>query len=38
MHTPQPNGVIERRFYVIKGGAFAMLINKKLNDTAQEML
>ena len=37
-HTPQMNGVIERRFYVIKEGALAILLNAKLNDTAQNIL
>ena len=37
-HTPQMNGVIERRFSVIKEKALAMLINAKLNDTDQKML
>ena len=37
-HTPQMNGVIETRCSVIKEGALAMLINAKLNDTAQKML
>ena len=37
-HTPQLNGVIERRFSVIKEGALAILINSKLNDRAQKMM
>ena len=37
-HTPQLNGVIERIFSVIKEGALAMLLNTKLNNTAQKML
>ena len=37
-HTPQMNRVIERRFSVIKEGALEMLLNVKLNDTAQKML
>ena len=32
------NGVIERRFAVIKEGALDMLINAKLNDIAHKML
>ena len=37
-HTPQLNGVTERKFSIIKEGALAMLLNAKLNDTAQKML
>ena len=37
-HTPQMNGVIKRRFYVIKGKALVMLINAKLNDTDKKIL
>ena len=37
-HMPHMNGVIKRRFAVIKEGALAMLINAKLNETAQKML
>ena len=37
-HTPQPNGVIERRFDVIKEGALVMLINAKQNGKAQKIL
>ena len=37
-HTPQMNGVIERRFAVIKEKALEMLINAKLNDTDHKML
>ena len=36
--TPHLNGVIERRFAVIKKGALSMLLNAELNDTAQKML
>ena len=32
------NGAIERRFAIIKEGALAMLLNAKLNDTAQKMI
>ena len=38
LHMPQLNGVIERRFAVIKEGALAILLNEKLNDTAQKMM
>ena len=37
-HTPQLNGVTERRFSVIKEGALAMLLNSKLNNTYQKVL
>ena len=37
-HTPQLNGATERRFAVIKEGELAMLLNSKINDTAQKML
>ena len=32
------NGFIDRRFAVIKEGSLSMLLNDKLNDTAQKML
>ena len=32
------NGVIERRFTVTKKGALEMILNKKLNNTAQRMM
>ena len=35
-HTPQLNGVINRRFVVIKERVLAMLLNENLNDTAQK--
>ena len=37
-HTPQLNGFIERRFSVIEEEALEMLLNEKLNYTAQKML
>ena len=37
-YTPQLNGVIERRFAVIKEGALEMLLNDKLNDTAKTIM
>ena len=37
-HTPHMNGFIERIFAVIKEGALEMLLNAKLNGTAQKML
>ena len=37
-HTPQLNGVIEMRFKVINDGALKMVLNNKLNDTAQKLL
>ena len=37
-HTPQLNGVIERRFADIEEGAIAMLLNTKLNDTDHKVL
>ena len=37
-HTLQLNRVTERRFEVIKEGALAIMLNAKLNDTAQKML
>ena len=37
-HTPQLSRVPERRFDVIKDGVLATLLNKKLNDTAQNIL
>ena len=37
-HTPQPNGVVEKRFYIIKEGALEILLNAKIYDTAQKML
>ena len=36
-HTPQMNGVIERIFAIIKEGELAMMLNVKLNDTAQKI-
>ena len=38
MHTPKMNGVIERIFAVIKEGVLSMLLNAKINETAQKML
>ena len=32
------NGVMDRRFAIIKEGELVMLINVKLNDAAQKML
>ena len=37
-HTPHLNGVIETIFAVIKEGALAILLNEKLNATAQKSL
>ena len=37
-HAPHLNGVIERKFDVIKGGTLAMMLKAKLNDKAQKML
>ena len=37
-HKPQLNGTIDRRFDIIKEGALEMLLNEKLNDTAQKIL
>ena len=37
-HTPHLNRVIEIRFAIIKEGVLAMLLNAKINDTAQKML
>ena len=37
-HAPQMNGVIERRFDVIKEGALEMLLNAKINETDQKIL
>ena len=37
-HTLQLNGVVERIFVVIKEGEFAMLLNTKLDYTAQKIL
>ena len=37
-HTPQLNRFIERRFAVIKKGVLEILLNAKLNDTAQKIL
>ena len=37
-HTPQLNSVIKRISTVIKEGVLDMLLNAKLNDTAQKML
>ena len=36
--TPQMNKVIDRIFAVIKEGALSMLLNTKLNYTAQKIL
>ena len=38
LHTPQLNGVTERKFAVIKEGALEMLLNAKLNYTAHKIL
>ena len=38
LYTPQLKIVIERRFYTIKEGVLKMILNAKLNDTAQETL
>ena len=35
-HTPQLNGVIERKFAVIKERALGMLLDAKINDTAHK--
>ena len=37
-HIPQLDGVIDRRFTIIKEGALVMMLNAKLNDTAQKIL
>ena len=37
-HTPQPNGVIEIRFAVIKERALVMLLNVKLNKKSHKIL
>ena len=37
-HVPQLNGVIDKRFAVIKEASLAMLLNAKLNDTVKKML
>ena len=37
-HTPKLNGVIERIFSAIKEGALNIILNEKLNDTAQKIL
>ena len=38
MHTPNLNGVINIILAFIKEGALAMILNTKLNGTAQKML
>ena len=38
LHTTQLNNVIERRFTVIKEGVMDMILNQKINDTAQKMM
>ena len=38
LHTTQLNNVIERRFTVIKEGVLDMILNQKINDTAQKMM
>ena len=38
LHTSQLNGVIERRFAVIKEEELTMLLNIKLNYTAQKIM
>ena len=37
-HTSHLNGFIERIFSVIKEGDLSIILNKKLNDTAQKTL
>ena len=37
-NTPQMNGFIERRFFIIKEGELEILINIKMNDTYQKVL
>ena len=38
LHTSQLNRVIERRFAVIKEGLLTILLNTKLNNTAQKIM